>query len=328
MADLAALQQQRKQLIAQIQAKGGKDKAPQLAKQLADLDVQIREAKKSSAGTGEGQAGTEQGSGLPATGDTGVSDNNLVDQEAGKTTGTTIGKGQTVNSVLLGEEAKVGDINIDQAAQAEFRNRQMQLADMLQQQAAGQGPSLAELQFKQMLDRNVAAARSVAASNAYANPALAGRLAAYGVGDANAAAARDAATARLQEVLAARDQLGAVLGQGRESDINLATNQAGLSRDVAFANQSAANQRMAQQAAFEQQAAQFNSGQLNQMLVDQARINAQIQAARIGGGATVGAAGIAAGASNYRTDADVLIASNQLEEQRRQHGINTGVAAV
>jgi hypothetical protein len=42
MADLAQLQQQRKQIIAEIQRRGGKDKAPGFAQKLQQIDAQIR----------------------------------------------------------------------------------------------------------------------------------------------------------------------------------------------------------------------------------------------------------------------------------------------
>lgn len=46
MADLSALQQQRQQLIQQIQAKGGKAAAPKLTQRLAALEAQIRQARQ------------------------------------------------------------------------------------------------------------------------------------------------------------------------------------------------------------------------------------------------------------------------------------------
>lgn len=51
MADLAALQAQRAQLIQQIQAKGGRAKAPNLQARLVALEAQIRTAKGGGAPT-------------------------------------------------------------------------------------------------------------------------------------------------------------------------------------------------------------------------------------------------------------------------------------
>lgn len=51
MADLGALQAQRKQLIAEIKRRGGKDKAPQFAQQLAALDQQISGLKQGGEGS-------------------------------------------------------------------------------------------------------------------------------------------------------------------------------------------------------------------------------------------------------------------------------------
>ena len=325
MADLAGLQEQRARLKAKIQALGGKQKNPELVAQLGELDKQIKTARGGAATEGEAATG---GNTAPGVGETGVSSNTLVGKQGGKTKGTEIGGMQSVNPALMGPASQVEDIAIEKGLQAQFRDRQMALADALQGLATGRAPSVAEALFRNTAQQNVAAANSMAASSQYANPALARRLAAYGAGDAIQRAAQDASIAKMQEMQAAQQALGNVLASGREGDIGLATEQAGINKDVAALNQQAINERMAQQASLEQTAAQFNAGQVNQATVDQARINAAIRQAQISGGATMGAANAAAGASRYGTDASVLINANQLAERRRENDLAAGVGVV
>lgn len=125
-------------------------------------------------------------------------------------------------------------------ANTQFRTGQATLAQQLAAQAQGQGPSLATEQFKQAQQANQAAIfAQLASARGGANPAMA-RQAMQTSQQIQAQTARDAALARIQEQMGAREQLAGVLGSGREGDIaqagqmqQLATQQAQLQQNQA-----------------------------------------------------------------------------------------------
>lgn len=119
---------------------------------------------------------------------------------------------------------------IDQSQQAQFRAGQMQLMQDLQAQAAGQGPSLANLQLQQGTDNNIRQAMALGTTRQGVNPALAQRSIMNQATMAQQQAAQQAAVNRMQEQMAARQQLGGVMESGRGQDIGLATSQANLSQ--------------------------------------------------------------------------------------------------
>lgn len=86
------------------------------------------------------------------------------------------------------------------------------LVRQLQDQAAGNGPSVVQTQLATSTANNINNAAGAAASARGVSPALAARLAVDNAATANQAAAGQAATLRAQEILAAREQLGNVLG--------------------------------------------------------------------------------------------------------------------
>lgn len=186
----------------------------------------------------------------------------------------------------LRNNREIGNTNINRD-DLQFRQGQMALMQQLQEAAAGRGPSIAAQQLKQGMDRNNAQALGMAATMG-GNPALAARNAALGAAQANQATNRDAAMARLQEQLSARDQLGGVLNSARGQDMTIAANQAQLDQQAALANQGAYNQQnqliadilrgnqgaynqgelantgYRQETALANQASQFNQNQVNE----------------------------------------------------------------
>lgn len=116
------------------------------------------------------------------------------------------------------------------------------LMQQLAAQSRGEGPSLAGQQLKTAQEANIAAVMAqMASARGGANPLLQ-RQALTTSADIQAQTARDAATARMQEQLAAQGLLGQVSGQAttqglqaRGQDLQLATNQAGLNQDAAMA---------------------------------------------------------------------------------------------
>lgn len=111
------------------------------------------------------------------------------------------------------------------AGNNEFRTGQMTLAQQLAAQAAGQGPSLATETLKQGQAANQAAIfAQLASQRGGANPGLA-RQAMQTSAQIQGQTARDAALARIQEQMGAREQLGGVLGAGRQGDVQTAGQQ-------------------------------------------------------------------------------------------------------
>lgn len=159
-----------------------------------------------------------------------------------------------VQGAQLGPAREIQGAVIDKSQQDQFRGQQMSLADALNQQAMGNGPSLAQSQLRQATEGNIANALAMAASQRGGNPALAQRNAAMNVAAANQQAAAQSADLRAQEQMAARGQLGQVLSSGRGQDIGLAQGQAELNQGANLANQSAVNQFSITGAQLQQQA--------------------------------------------------------------------------
>ena len=130
--------------------------------------------------------------------------------------------------------------------QNEFRAQQMTLAQQLAQQAAGQGPSLATEQLKQSQAANQAATfAQLASARGGANPGMA-RQAMQTSAQIQGQTARDAALARIQEQMGAREQLAGVAGQGRQGDIQVA----GQGNELAVAQAQLAQQHAELQAKY------------------------------------------------------------------------------
>lgn len=126
--------------------------------------------------------------------------------------------------------------------QQQVRGRQMSLADALAAQAAGKGPSLAARQLEEATGQNIAQSMALAASQRGATAGQGLRQIAQATQSAQQQAARDAATMRIQEQLAAREQLSGVLSGTRAQDIGLSQSQAQLQQQRALADQQAALQ--------------------------------------------------------------------------------------
>lgn len=126
--------------------------------------------------------------------------------------------------------------------QQDWRGRQSALADALQRQAAGEGPSAAGMQLQRGLEAARKQQLAQAAASSGANRALAQRTAAQNIGTMSQDASAQAAMLRAQEQQAAQQQLGQLTGQARAQDIGVAGQDANLQQ-----------QAMLQQGAFNQQ---------------------------------------------------------------------------
>lgn len=195
---------------------------------------------------------------------------------------------ERVGNINIGQAQGFGGAQIDPAAQAraaqlgrqdqQFRAGQTGLMSQLQEQAAGRGPSLAGGQLQEASERTLAQQAGAAAAGG-GSSALARRQLAANAAQQNQQTARDVAQVRLQEQLAARQQLAGVTQTGREQDINVANAQAQLIQQANLANQAAINQRAGQQAGLTQQAGMFSAEQMNQRQYQQAQLNAQLSLA-------------------------------------------------
>lgn len=173
---------------------------------------------------------------------------------------------------------QIGPAFADSGQQMQIRDQQMMLAQALQRQAAGQGPSLAQMQLQQGTDRNMQQALAMAASQRGMNPAVAAQQAMNARAQAGQQGAMQSAMLRQQEMLDAQNQLGGLYGQMRGADIGVSQFNAGQSQQAMLANQQAGMQArqigsqeqlqgMAMLAAADQQQLQNNVGQ-SQFMAD------------------------------------------------------------
>lgn len=242
-------------------------------------------------------------------------------QQATNTSGTTIGKAQTDSA------AQATTAQIDTTAELQFRQKQMDFANMLQAQISGTGgASPAMLQFQQSTDSAIATQMAIARSG---GGPLAMHQALSNTATITQTAANQAGQLRAQETLNAQGQLADVINQGRSSDINLAENQAqlqettnttnaGLTEQQNIANMQAINNRNTVQ------------GQLNTSIANtNTQANASITSASISASGAVRAAGEmaaaqnnATAATNYRFNAGMLYSMDQ-----QNYVDNMGVAS-
>lgn len=142
---------------------------------------------------------------------------------------------------------------------SDLRGNQQDLLSQLQQQAAGQGPSLAAIQAQQAANTGIQQQRALAASAAPGQGALAQRMAMQQGGNITGSIVGQSAAARAQEQLGAQQNLAQALGQYRQQDIGqMAVNDqarnellrqelqnAGMMQQGGIAQQGAYNQQLA-----------------------------------------------------------------------------------
>lgn len=121
-------------------------------------------------------------------------------------------KGATIKPVT-------GPAAPDFAGSAQATALQSNLANDLAAASRGEGPSLATEQLKQAQAANIAATYSMLASQRGGPTAGGARTAMQTSADIQAKTAQDAAMARIQEQLGARQQLAGVTGQMRAGDV-------------------------------------------------------------------------------------------------------------
>jgi len=117
-----------------------------------------------------------------------------------------------------------------------YQQANQALINMLQGQANGTGPSLAQMQYRQASDNAMKQQQAFAASAAPQNQAMAARLASQNMGNIGQGMASGLAQAGLQERMAAAGQLGQQINAGN------AQNNAALAQMLGLAQQNAAQQ--------------------------------------------------------------------------------------
>ncbi|MGE0527288.1 MAG: hypothetical protein AB7G93_15210 [Bdellovibrionales bacterium] len=107
-------------------------------------------------------------------------------------------------------------LGIDQRT---YRDKQTALAEALEAQARGEGPSLAQNQLRKATERNLQDQMALAASaRGNVNPALMQRQLMQNQAATNQAAAQQSADLRFQELMAARQMLGDLATNARNQD--------------------------------------------------------------------------------------------------------------
>ncbi len=159
----------------------------------------------------------------------------------------------TMNAANVGPASQMNAAQLSDQ-QNQFRQGQVSLAGALQQQAAGQGPSVAQAQLNQARDQQIQTAMGLASSQRGLTAGQGLRSIADQTASANRFAGAEAARQRIVEQMSAQQQLGGLYDSARGADINFASQNAGLQQQSGLANQSANNQMSLQQALFNQQA--------------------------------------------------------------------------
>jgi hypothetical protein len=182
-----------------------------------------------------------------------------------------------------------------QAGNSTLMSNRAGLVAQLEAQARGEGPSAAQGQMREAMDRAAAGQASAAAGagGRGVNAGAALRGATNNTAAIQSQGARDTSILRAQEQIAATQQLGGVIGQGIGQDNQLAMGNAGMQNDVGMANLQAAMQTLG----------------LNQ----QGELQALI-AAMSGGGAGMGGP---MGTSIMAGGASMLPAMLQMNQQRK-----------
>jgi len=216
---------------------------------------------------------------------------NTVDPNAAKADQVSLSPTQNMQSAQIGNAstsnaAQASNANINRQDE-QFRAQQSNLANNLEQAAAGNGPSLVSGQLNQGLAASNAARMAAASSQrGYGNTASTMRQLAQDQSVQQFATAQAAGQAKLQEQLAAREQLGNALTSARGQDIGVNTSQgqllsnenlqnAQLNQQTSLANQDAANQFKLSQAQLDQQTNKSNQDAQNTMNLEQAKLTQQ-----------------------------------------------------
>lgn len=178
------------------------------------------------------------------------------DPNAFKGPATVQGAPTSFQGGAIREVADPRQVLINAGDDQQWRGDQRNLAAQLAEQATGRGPSLATEQLNQAQKANQAAAFAQLASQRGGPSAAMARQTQQTSAAIQRQTARDAAVARIQEQMGAREQLAGVLNQGRAMDQQIAIQQAGLQQEAALAKYKGELERAIQQGTLDQRTAE------------------------------------------------------------------------
>lgn len=227
------------------------------------------------------------------------------------------------------ERTQIGAVTPAQAAQIQAGGNfnqamaaQSGLLGQLQAQASGQAPSIADMQMQKGMEANLAATRaSLASARGGTNPLLA-RQTMQTSADIQAKTAQDAAMAKLQEQMAAQNQLATVSGQARVQSFEEAAQQAQLQQQANLANMQSNLQRaIAQGQLTAQEASQIYQSETQkamqnaqyQQQANMGNANNFLQAMQMGVNRDLGVSGQSLGAQQF--DISQASAANQFNSK-------------
>jgi hypothetical protein len=153
-----------------------------------------------------------------------------AEYQQGRQFGQTVARDytQTVNPAIASAKNAASAYAPDET----FRQYQLGLAQQLQAQARGEGPSLAQMQLAQATDRSLQQALGAARSGLGSNPALAARTAALQASGTMGNAAAQSSMLRLQEQQDAQRALAGLSETARGADMTTASTRANLGMDA------------------------------------------------------------------------------------------------
>lgn len=232
-------------------------------------------------------------------------------------------RGPYSQGASAGPAQLAGQVGINTGQSDQDRAMAMQNISALQQQASGQGPSLAAQQAQASSQAAIAGQMAAMGSQrGPANSSLGMRQAQLGAAANQQQTAQTAVQGRLQEQLNAQQQLGSNINNLQGQDIGLATNQAGLTQQTNLANSAAQNSMSLSNAQMAQSNSQYNAGlglNYNQLNQSTAAQNAQLQQqAGLANQSMAGQYGLQQGAFNQATGQANLSSSLQQEGLNNQ----------
>jgi hypothetical protein len=211
--------------------------------------------------------------------------------------------------------ASAGPVFLNQDQSNAARAGQQSLASILQAQAAGKGPSIAQEQLRQATGANINNQLAAAKSIHGAGRLAAMRNASWTNAATQQAANSQAAGLRAQEIATSQTALGNLLAGQRSQDLGAAAQQAGLTQQTSLANAGFLQNANLTNAQLAQNASQFNAGVEN--AGGQFNSNAYNNAALAYAG-QANAGNQAFGLGNLNAN----IQTNALNTQRQQDYIN------
>ena len=190
--------------------------------------------------------------------------------------GAQLGQTSLSPQVQLGQAQTYGAAQLNGGQYNSTFGQEQGLANQLQAQSQGQGPSVAQVTANQQAQQNLSNSMAqLGSQRGSTNPALAQQAALNAGANAQQGAAQQAVMGRTQEELGAQANLGNTLGSMNNQAQAFAGANANLTQQQQMANQSAQNQFALTQGQMNLQNNQFNAGSQNTANLTQGQMNQQ-----------------------------------------------------